>query len=108
MDGAAPSAKLIQTGDGGWYGTTAFGGDLNLGVVYRLTILPPLSVRLTPANTVLLSWPAAWSGFELQQNPDLSTGNWIDVGIPPVLVAGERQVDVGLPGGRRFFRLYRP
>jgi len=107
-DGAGPFAGLIQTGDGSMYGTTAFGGDLHIGVVYRLNVVPPLSVRLTPANTVLLSWPAGWNGFELQQNPDLSTGNWTTVGIPPILVAGEKLVNVGVPNGRRFFRLYMP
>jgi hypothetical protein len=65
---------------------------------------PLLSVRLTPTNTVLVSWPAPSIGFELQQTKDLSAMNWGSVALP-VTVGVENQVAVIPSGGGRFFRL---
>ena len=37
MDGANPTAGLIQATDGNFYGTTSLGGDNNNGIIFRLT-----------------------------------------------------------------------
>ena len=36
-DGAYPSSGLVQGADGNFYGTTAMGGELNAGTVFRIT-----------------------------------------------------------------------
>jgi uncharacterized repeat protein (TIGR03803 family) len=36
-DGAIPCGGLIQGSDGNFYGTTAFGGEFNAGIVFRIT-----------------------------------------------------------------------
>jgi hypothetical protein len=77
--------------------------DVSTGGIYTATAPPNLNIRVT-ATTAALSWPAAATGFTLQQNPDLSTPNWTDVGAGN-LVAGENQVVLPRTSGPRFFRL---
>ena len=50
LDGAFPAAGLIQGADGGLYGTTQFGGILDLGTVFRMAsgIPPATSVHRSP------------------------------------------------------------
>ena len=69
---------------------------------------PFLSVRLSATNTVLVSWPTPATGFELQQNPDLTTTNWTNVGLTPADVGADKQVILAPPVGHRFFRLRKP
>lgn len=47
-DGQYPGAPLVQANDGGLFGTTKFGGDNNLGTVFRLAPAPPVITSLTP------------------------------------------------------------
>jgi hypothetical protein len=64
-----------------------------------------LSVQLTGANTVVLSWPASASGFGLQQNSDLSTTNWVYVTNFVSVVGSNYQVIVSPNTARQFYRL---
>jgi uncharacterized repeat protein (TIGR03803 family) len=43
-DGSNPYAGLIRGSDGALYGTTVFGGDMNLGAVFKLSSSPAKSV----------------------------------------------------------------
>src|SRR5215475_6727025 len=38
---------------------------------------PNLTIQLTATNTVMISWPAPSTGFNLQQNNDLTTMTWL-------------------------------
>ena len=38
---------------------------------------PLLKIFLTSTNTAVVSWPAPSTGFNLQQNTDLRTTNWV-------------------------------
>jgi hypothetical protein len=70
---------------------------------------PPLRVALAAPNALLLAWPDGFTGFVLQQNPNLVTTNWVAVTNPPVLVNGEQQVTVSPLAGNRYYRLrYQP
>lgn len=72
-------------------------------------VLPPrLVMLLTDTNTVIITWPAASTGFVLQENPDLSTTNWLDASNPVSVVGRNNQVVVPLQGGSDFFRLKLP
>jgi beta propeller repeat protein len=75
-----------------------------------ITVLPPavLRVALTSTNTVLLAWPAALTGYDLQQNADLATTNWLAVTNPSVVVGDEKQVIFDPNPGNRFYRLHKP
>jgi hypothetical protein len=67
-----------------------------------------LSVRLTETNTVLISWPAPSTSFELQQNADLGTTNWMAAGTAPTTVGSEKHVILPSPLGTQFYRLRKP
>lgn len=68
--------------------------------------LPQLSITATNRDTVLLSWPAPGGGnFALQQNPDLSTKNWVTLTNPPILVGGEYQTGLPSQAASMFYRL---
>lgn len=79
--------------------------------VIAITVLPPppkLRIELTAPDTVLLAWPAAATGYSLEQNADLSTGNWQPVTNPPEVVGSENQVTLPATPPRNFFRLRSP
>ena len=86
--------------------------DLSTIKTYTLTItvLPPavLRVALTSTNTVLLAWPAALTGYDLEQNANLNTTNWLPVTNPPVVVGDEKQVTVPPAPDPNFYRLHKP
>jgi uncharacterized repeat protein (TIGR03803 family) len=44
LDGANPCGALVQGSDGSFYGTTSSGGTYNNGTVFRLTIVPGLTI----------------------------------------------------------------
>jgi hypothetical protein len=71
-------------------------------------ILTPavLRVALTSTNTQLLVWPAALTGFELEQNTDLATPNWTVVTNLPVEVGDEMQVIAPPTAAQNFYRLH--
>jgi hypothetical protein len=64
-------------------GLTMSGGNysLNGGFWQVFTVptsgLPSLNIRLSSANTVVVSWPSSATGFTLQQNGNLNTPNWV-------------------------------
>lgn len=68
---------------------------------------PVLSIVRSDGN-MLLSWPASFTGFILQQNDDLTTTNWINV--TNAVNGNESQFVVTLPiaSGNKFFRLKMP
>jgi hypothetical protein len=76
---------------------------------YKARWLPPtapqLSISLTSANTALISWPAAWTGFELQQNSDPDTATWITVAEAMEDDGTNKFVIINPPTGRSFYRL---
>jgi len=43
---------------------------------FRPRFLGQLSIARTSTNTALVSWPAAWTNFTLQQNATLNSTNW--------------------------------
>ncbi len=63
-DGDTPSGALLPAGDGGWYGTTAYGGASNSGMVYKLS--PPDAEGGAWTETVLYSFNARRDGMHPQ------------------------------------------
>ena len=75
------------------------------GVVQFEPPPPILTISLTPANTVVISWPSPSTGFTLQQSSDLGTANWVPV-LETVNDNGTtRFVTLNPPAGKRFYRL---
>jgi hypothetical protein len=70
--------------------------------------LPLLSIRLTSANAVVISWPAPSDGFALEQNVSLNPATWEPITDTIAVIDGQNQVIVSPPVGTRFYRLESP
>lgn len=69
---------------------------------------PLLSIRSTPTNTVLVSWPSPSTGFSLQLNFDLNTAAW-NAPTEDITDNGTNKfIIVTQPTGNRFYRLVKP
>jgi len=104
---------------GGTVGQHDAGGPMKSGV-YSLTGgfwslfalqtpgAPGLTIVLTSTNTAVVSWPSPSTGFELVQNTNLNTTNW----VTPAQTVNDngvtRFIIVNPPVGNRFFRLRNP
>jgi len=66
---------------------------------------PILAVTLTPTNAAVVSWPSPSTGWNLEQNADLTTTNWI--ALPETINddGTNRFIIVSPPVGSMFFRL---
>lgn len=66
---------------------------------------PLLAIVLTSSNSVLVYWPSPSTGFNLQQNSDLNTSNW----VPPAETVNDngviKYIVVNPPAVNRFYRL---
>jgi hypothetical protein len=90
------------THTGGSY--TFIGGFWSFATVIQSEEVPLL--RITHANAqVILAWPNASTGYQLQLSPSLSAPLWADVPQAPVIVGEEKQVTLLAEPGLRFFRL---
>jgi len=70
---------------------------------------PLLNIQLAGPNSVVISWPVPDPiAFVLQQNNDLTTTNWANVGIVPTVVNGTNTVTVPPALGNMFYRLVNP
>jgi hypothetical protein len=75
---------------------------------YVLTNAPALAVSLTTTNSAMVSWPSPSTGWNLQQNTDLTTANWT---TPPETITDNgtiKYIIVNPPKGNLFFRLQSP
>src|SRR4051812_6252236 len=90
---------------GGAYSIT--GGFWSLLVVPSFGA-PQLSIRTTPTNSIVVSWPSSAIGFALQQTGDVGSGGW---SIPAEVVQDDgvnKSITVYPPAERRFYRLFKP
>jgi uncharacterized repeat protein (TIGR03803 family) len=108
--GSNPYTGLVEGIDGNLYGTTAFGGAIDRGTVFRLTqVEPVLRSSLLSIDSLSLSFQTAvGQTYTLEQNTNLATAYW----APYTNVSGEGSVFqfiVPIQGNpTRFFRLREP
>ncbi len=95
-------------------GCTLTGGDYALSGGFWSVIAavqqpeaPLLSVEGTATNSVVISWPAPSTGWQLEENPDLGPANWLNMGQSPQEIDGRMQIIVSPPIGKRFYRLHK-
>ncbi len=70
---------------------------------------PLLSIALAAPDTLLLSWPAAATGYVLEQNATPGPGNWVEDTTNTVNVVGDQnQVLISPLTGSSFYRLFHP
>jgi hypothetical protein len=68
---------------------------------------PVLTITRTVTNSLIISWPAASSGYDLEECEALGTTNWGKVADPSLVIGDAQQVTVPSPSGIRFYRLRR-
>jgi hypothetical protein len=67
---------------------------------------PSLSIQPTSSNTIVVSWPAAATGFVLQQNTNaLSSVNWSNVSVGIQTIGTNKTLIVNPANEGRFYRL---
>jgi hypothetical protein len=96
---SADGAEMLVADDG----STSTGGGL-----YMLQSTPKPVLRLNPLGTnLVVAWPVPSSWFQLQENSDVSTTNWVDVPATTKLNVATLNNEVLLSAGQanRFFRL---
>ena len=69
-------------------------------------IAAPLLLSLSRTGTnILLSWPSAAAGYQLQFKDSLSSGNWASIPQAPVVNHNQFTVSLAASGKAQFFRL---
>jgi hypothetical protein len=66
---------------------------------------PPLSLGLSPGNTLVFAWSGPTNGYVLQANASLGTTNWVTLTNTPVTVGSNSQIVLPTPTGTQFYRL---
>jgi len=97
---------------------TEGGSEVNTAASYSFTasvdrtlaanFVPLLSVLFTSTNTLVVSWPAASSGYVLQENNALGTMNWANTTNKVVVVGDYNQIIVSTFAASGFYRLFHP
>jgi hypothetical protein len=79
-----------------WFGFTgADGGSTSVQTIsnFSFVSVPPAAIQ-SGAGNVLVSWPGGTPGFTLQQNPDLTTSNWVNVTNAVILTNNFSQITI--------------
>lgn len=74
-------------------------------------LAPPASPTLTTARngtSLVLSWPANATGFQLQASPSIAPATWQPVGTAPTVDGDQNRVTVNPSAAAQFYRLARP
>ncbi len=109
-NGAGPQGSLLFGADGNLYGTTAYGGTTDRGVVFRLSLAsptPPVFQSITKnASTLTLVWSTlAGQTYRIQSNTNLNTTNWSNVGSTIIATNSTATIsDIVGPQEQRFYR----
>lgn len=87
--------------------TGADGGAAAVQVItnFSFVSITAESIRLTPTNTVAISWPGAISGYVVQQTHNLSSPNWVDVTNADAVLSGNHLVVIPVTNTNTFYRL---
>jgi hypothetical protein len=88
---------------------------IDAGVVYLFSLqspgseVPRLTVGLTNTNLVMVSWPASWIGWILQETADNAmSANWSNAPGPIQDDGTTKTFIIDPPAGNRFYRLIKP
>jgi uncharacterized delta-60 repeat protein len=95
------SGRALLAGDAG--------GFFGVARIFAYSVpSPTLKISLTHTNTAVISWPYPSTGWNLQQNSNLSTGAWT---TPPQTINNDGTnnfIIVNPPAGNSFYRLQSP
>lgn len=69
---------------------------------------PRFLMPAAPPHTLVVAWLTNFSGYQLQQNSDLRSTNWMNAGDPINVVGTNYQANITTTNGPRYFRLKQP
>lgn len=69
---------------------------------------PPLSMSLTLANSIRLSWPASYANAVVQTSTNLTTAPLADIPTAPTISGNSRFLELPAASNQSFFRLRIP
>lgn len=81
------------------------GGFWSVLAVVENPPAPSLTIARNAPDSVVISWPTPGTGWFLEQNPDLTPGNWSVVAGAPVEVGGNSQVTISPLETTGYYRL---
>ncbi len=84
------------------------GAILQTGAAYLYDIGPTLQYSQPSRNTLIFTWPVAWTGFALQSTTNVVTPNWVDVTNAVTIVGNLNQVTIATLLAIDNFRLSHP
>lgn len=107
LEGVYPQSGVVLSGDT-LYGVAPNGGGTNRGTVFALKLpsSPVLNIARTDTN-VLVSWPTAAVGYQLQSATNLTPGNWSDINDPLTVADTNFIFTSSVSAPPTFFRLQR-
>ena len=110
LDGAEPSAGLVQANDTDFYGVTMSGGAHGRGVVFRLSVVPePLTLRAAPTadgSALVLTWNALIGAtYEVQSTTELAPPFWQPLLRVVAADQNPKVSDIIKPNDHRFYRV---
>jgi hypothetical protein len=83
----------------------AYGNDFALDD-FSFSLTPPsLTISLSNTKSVIVSWPSSATGYILQQDADITAGNWATNNYPISTINGTNSITITSPTGNLFFRL---
>jgi hypothetical protein len=89
-------------------GTNIFAANNLASPIFEVS-LPPATLGIaTSSGNLLISWPSPPGDFVLQQNPDLTTTNWLTVTNTPTMTNFQNLVILSPINAKQFYRLKYP
>jgi hypothetical protein len=110
-----PGFAFVNWSENGTVVSTAssytFTNSFNRSLVANFVAAPPLPQLSSPTvqgNALVFTWPTNFTGYVVEESPDLGTPNWVTSGSQGKAVGAVYQVTVSPLTGTRFFRLRHP
>jgi uncharacterized repeat protein (TIGR03803 family) len=108
-DPGYPTTDLLQGRDGSLYGTTARGGDLNLGTVFSLRPRPSMLPPIVSAGSQTIRFSSMPGSTHQLQRADAPDGGWQLLSTMTVPATGVAEfVDPTAPQAKAFYRTKAP
>jgi hypothetical protein len=80
----------------------------NVSLTPAIAPAPPLTLSLSPTNTLVFTWPTSTNGYHLQANVSLATTNWVTLTNTALTVGSNLQIVLPPPASNQFYRLTVP
>ena len=76
--------------------------------VNDVVVKPDVGISVDTPGALSVSWPESFTGWTLQESPDLNPTSWFNSSRAITTVNGTSAVTVPMSSGSRFFRLVKP